>query len=646
MGVSEIPKRVKAARTLSSLLEAAAERAIRRSDEAWEARLSSMFGSVRAGASMFSSVGRGTAPDLATAECTDCPPPINEKSAQFQVAPPWVQSLGEQMVGDTSRLSVKSSLSREANRTSIKSTSTTTMTPAMLQTTGEAPHELAESVRLQQHKGDVPMEDHELRATPFQTSSSYLSSRTSTHSRMSGHVSGTKTWHRDATVVIRKAHTQFSRNTSGFENLGVCLRMLRDTTFRVRVLDSIVGTAILLNVAIMGINSEWSPDWWGWIVVDTVFASIFTAEALVKCAHWGVRNYFLGPESRWNTFEVILCMIAWVEVSSALVAAQVHLAKSSLFRMLRLLRLTKLIRILRLQIMADLLAMVNGTIGSVRTLFYSAVLVFFPLYAISLVLKEVLGSLAEDGQGAENFERLGTAFFTLFRCFVANDCSHEDGRPLFVMLNQHYGWYLGVLYCSTSFLMSFGLFNTIVAIYVDKAVTAAKYNDMEIRRRRLKDTKYFEAKAKELLIVIWSHYFSKGRKSKDGAVMSMEEAGKVQLDRALFEGLCLDPDFTEILRELDISEDDQLALFDCLDVNGTGIVSLQDLVVGIGQLRGEARKADIISMKLLLRSVQESLHTRVVHDPRRHFAQQGALRHGNRLAHMDRTSVRMDRTSL
>merc|ERR1712183_738284 len=81
----------------------------------------------------------------------------------------------------------------------------------------------------------------------------------------------------------------------------------------------------------------------------------------------------------------------------------------------------------------------------------------------------------------------------------------------------------------------------------------------------------------------------------------------MQLTNEFFDGLCREERFRDVLRDLDISEEDQMDLFDTLDVEGAGTIDLMDFIIGIGKLRGEARKADIISMCLMLRSLQQKM---------------------------------------
>merc|ERR1712224_608232 len=110
----------------------------------------------------------------------------------------------------------------------------------------------------------------------------------------------------------------------------------------------------------------------------------------------------------------------------------------------RLLRLTKILRVCRLAACKDLVMMIDGTVGGVRTFFWAILMISTPIYMVALVLRESLGqesTASETGiTGSSHFSTLGQSFFTVFRCIVATDCSDELGRPIFVLVSKNYQW--------------------------------------------------------------------------------------------------------------------------------------------------------------------------------------------------------------
>lgn len=62
-----------------------------------------------------------------------------------------------------------------------------------------------------------------------------------------------------------------------------------------------------------------------------------------------------------------------------------------------------------------------------------------------------------------------------------------------------------------------------------------------------------------------------------------------------------------MLEDLDVSDEDQVDLFDTLDVDGGGTIDLDEMIVGISKLRGDARRSDIVGVSLVVRSIQSDL---------------------------------------
>merc|ERR1712176_1140349 len=66
--------------------------------------------------------------------------------------------------------------------------------------------------------------------------------------------------------------------------------------------------------------------------------------------------------------------------------------------------------------------------------------------------------------------------------------------------------------------------------------------------------------------------------------------------------------FQDLLKDLDIADEDQLDLFETLDVDGGGTIDLEEFVVGLSRLRGDPRRSDIVSVNLIVRSIQMALN--------------------------------------
>lgn len=387
--------------------------------------------------------------------------------------------------------------------------------------------------------------------------------------------------------------------------------------------DGLMALVIILNTVTIGLSTDIAPDWSGWFVIDAIFAAIFLVEMLAKvCRKNGIRLYFLGSGWRWNIFEFALVILAVLEVATGLESQGSEADTSSsifVFRLFRLARIARILRMSRLSVFSDLLMMINGATGGMRTFLWSVLLISLPLYSVALVLTDSLKDHPSI-PGSEMFSNVGTSFFTVFRCMVGNDCTDSEGRPIFVLITQRHSAVFGLIYCVAMLVMTFGLFNVIVAIYVENIVAAAKFNDAHSKRQRLRDAELFTEKITQLVEFIWRKHLSRAEVFGE-TQCPVDEVAQLEITPDFLVDLRSHAEFQEILGDLDVADEDQLDLFDTLDVDGGGTIDLEELVTGIAKLRGDARRSDIVSVGLVVRSVQltmQELESKVIRELKTH----------------------------
>merc|ERR1712060_677634 len=143
----------------------------------------------------------------------------------------------------------------------------------------------------------------------------------------------------------------------------------------------------------------------------------------------------------------------------------------------------------------------------------------------------------------------------------------ESGQPIFLLITRHFGWGYAVMYCVMMFIMTFGLFNVIAALYVENTVAAAKYNNLHTKRQRLLDAEYFADKATALVEFVWrihrSRCSQRSRASElDGTLTQwdssvVDDILALQITPELFDSLREFRGFQDILNDMDVSDEDQ-----------------------------------------------------------------------------------------
>uniref|UniRef100_A0A7S2P8D9 EF-hand domain-containing protein n=1 Tax=Zooxanthella nutricula TaxID=1333877 RepID=A0A7S2P8D9_9DINO len=396
------------------------------------------------------------------------------------------------------------------------------------------------------------------------------------------------------------------------------------------MLDSCIGVVIILNTVVLGCSADIAPLWFGWTVIDGIFALIFLAELAIKVRMAGPVAFVRGPGKATTLFEVVLVLLAIFEFTLAVLQhGQGSTSGSQLtspLRAVRLFRVLRVLRVLRLEIFKELKVMIQGMLGGMRTLMWSVIMIVLPVYAMCLVFRETLGNYQEIAHGAaQHFESVPRSFFTVFRCIVIGDCDDAEGRPILLLVTEKHGWIWGALWGVMSVFMTFGLFNVIVAMFVDNVVETAKVRDKQVRKWRLRDEEYFARKMSELLRITMDlcqpsmsrlgssvslrsqeRKFRQSRTISDLDVVGLAES--MEITPEVFDQLRAHPRACAIFDELDIADDDQYNLFDTLDVDGSGTIDTHELCDGILKLRGDACRSDIIAINFMLQALQGELH--------------------------------------
>merc|ERR1711879_1014010 len=76
----------------------------------------------------------------------------------------------------------------------------------------------------------------------------------------------------------------------------------------------------------------------------------------------------------------------------------------------------------------------------------------------------------------------------------------------------------------------------------------------------------------------------------------------------VFKKLMWDPEISDVLDDLEIAHQNREGLFDVIDADGSGTISIEELITGLMKLRGSvAEKSDAVGILLGLRIIQRDL---------------------------------------
>jgi len=384
------------------------------------------------------------------------------------------------------------------------------------------------------------------------------------------------------------------------------------------LLDIIPACVILLNALIMGLEADLPTNYKFWEGCEVFFLLCYILEGCVKMTLFGCREYMSGYDRYWNWFDIACITLSITDLFITHLlkyftsdGRQPAIGGFLLVKMLRLVRLARLVRALHYPIFDELKAMIYGVVSGMRVLFWALLLLFITIFFLGVVLNKIMADTPE-------ISTVPMAMFTIFRCFT-DGCSAYDGTPLSERLREEHGGIFLIGYILIFTLVTFGLFNLIMAIFID----SVKNGNAAMKQKELGQSAHSIRRSLEVTFAMlilgedpsilhesgWSTFLS--RLSPESKTERSEEAlcafedlpDDTTITREVFNLWLQDPQVSGLLQEADIDISNKFDLFDILDVDMQGELGIGEFVNGLMALRGPVTKSDIVATRLKVRFV-------------------------------------------
>lgn len=433
----------------------------------------------------------------------------------------------------------------------------------------------------------------------------------------------------------RKARLEALRSLPRSGDLRKATMMLLEKDGRApsNLLDALTGTVIIVNAVVLGLTAD--IQWAGWQTLEYFFTAFFLGEMLVKMHRLGIRSYFFGHDRWWNCFDFFIVMIALADAGLTIYVRvtqggdSVDLGQFTQIKMLRLGRLGRLVRLLRFRFFAELKVMIQGVFAGLRVLFWAVVLFFSFIYFLAIILRNVVGDEKVENGGNplvhQSFGKVPWAMFTLFMC-LTDGCTAPDGTPLATHLFNHHGAVFLLGYMLVVLFVTIGLFNLIMAIFVDNVMESKRQHRQEDRamdrlsvesrlRRTIRqccmEQGLMETLGRDIGVCTvatgdvsmhWNAAYAKG--AADDSRLDINP-DNISMTRDMFCNLLSHPKMDQILEQLDVETCNRVELFDVLDADMSGELDLEEIISGLLSLRGPAEKKDAVGALLCARCLMQ-----------------------------------------
>lgn len=314
-------------------------------------------------------------------------------------------------------------------------------------------------------------------------------------------------------------------------------------------------------------------------VLEWCFGVLFTTEAVVKMTCWKL-NYL---KNRWNLLD-LLCVVSFLYVKLAVGSFGFN---PQVLRLLRLLRLARLVRLLRfIEHLDHLYVMTMAIAGMGALLGWATLLLTVMLLACDLGITQILQATyfsnadAGDltGEQLQKHHEMYSYFGTCSRCMLSMfEITLGNWPPVARLLSEEVSEWFALLLIIHKLTIGFGVIGVITGVILQETFKVALTDDVIMLRARKRASTVIHKKMEALF-----------------HALDTDEDGLLQ--REEFEELSGDPNVRHWLASMDIETDDLGILFELIDENKDGSVSLEEIVSRMPRIRGTARSMDVLAL--------------------------------------------------
>eukprot|EP00929_Paragymnodinium_shiwhaense_P030739 TRINITY_DN17369_c0_g1_i1.p1 TRINITY_DN17369_c0_g1~~TRINITY_DN17369_c0_g1_i1.p1 ORF type:complete len:926 (-),score=224.00 TRINITY_DN17369_c0_g1_i1:187-2964(-) len=370
----------------------------------------------------------------------------------------------------------------------------------------------------------------------------------------------------------------------------VCSRIISKASF-----EQFCGFLIVMNGVSIGLevdymkiyNTDKAP--FAFRVVELALCAFFTLEICLRiCADPSAWAW--GQAWRWNLFDAVmignqlvteLCELALPEATDSDGGV-----KFTFLRLLRLLRLIRIMRVARLlRFVSELQLLTLSIIGSLQSLFYTLVLMFMMIYLVGVFLTQMAVDRQQQGLdavGTEDLDKLfgslGGTCLSLYQSILGGFDWHE----MMDTIIKYFGMWVGAVFALFMAFTVLAMMNIVTGVFVDASLKNAKetreYNLMSLAQNLFQD-----ADANLQLLVRWDD----------------------------FEAQIHKPVMRDFFKFIDIDMSEASTVFELLDVEGVGVIDLDQFLSGVLGLRGPAKALQLSLLAQETRQLKRKLFAHI-----------------------------------
>jgi Ca2+-binding EF-hand superfamily protein len=335
------------------------------------------------------------------------------------------------------------------------------------------------------------------------------------------------------------------------------------------------------KIGYFGYDTPAQDSWIGaesaWPVLEVFFGVVFSVELILKFV--GLRKDFFYDY--WNYLDsfIVLAWLADTIVSHSAGTSGIEIPNMTFIRLMRLVRLLRLLRLVkRIQAFDSLYLMTTAMMGSMSVLAWTVVMLVLVQMLIAMMLQQfcqpfIVDTLNPIEARHEVFLYYGSfarSMLTMFELTLGNWMP-----PCRALVENISEWYMLII-LAHKLIIGFSCVGVITGVFIQETFKVATTDDKIMLMQKERAVRTHTKKMKALFAYA-------------------DQDGSGELDREEWKAVVEQPEVKTWLSAMELDVRDADNIFSLID-DGDESMTAEELVKGIGRLKGAARSIDVCTM--------------------------------------------------
>jgi len=331
-------------------------------------------------------------------------------------------------------------------------------------------------------------------------------------------------------------------------------------------------------------NDEFASNLWVLAACEKFFTLFFAVEWLMRFMVYQ-KWFFRVEDWKWHVFDTLLVGTSVIELileaASLSIAAGMDAIIVRLFRMIRLVRLLKIVRYITA--FRELRLMINGLFSSIRSLFWSFVLLGGLIYVFSICFSQAAiyflqkdNFAAEPAEVRDDFKEWFGSTQVSMRTLLVSISGGADWVQFVLMLQTVDNLY-SLIFIFYIMLVFHGVLHVIASIFVDSAMATSQTEKDQLIRGEMQQKDSYMKLIRGVLL--------EADHDQSGTISWLE-----------FQRYLEDPRVKEFFKTIELDVTEARGLFKLLDVDESDEVPIDEFVTGCFRLKGGSKSLDLASL--------------------------------------------------